>query len=112
MTNTSFHISTVLSLLGSLDPYWESQILVEYSKNLFTCKVLEGQVMDKRYRVVDGIIYFHNQIYLTRDSKLKDKLLYAAYDIFLSNPTSFIWRVRGDIALGKSYHYHLLIHWV
>ena len=106
---TSFQNSIALSLLGSLDPYWESQLLVEYSKNLFTCKVLDGKMEDRRYKVVDGVIYFHDQIYLAKESKLKDQLLCAAYDIFLSNPTSFIWRVRGDIALGKSYHYHLLI---
>ena len=34
VTAASFHNSTTLSLLGSLDPYWESQLLVEYSKNL------------------------------------------------------------------------------
>ena len=39
VTSASLQISTVLPLLGSLDPYWESQLLVEYSKNLFTCKV-------------------------------------------------------------------------
>ena len=56
VTNASFQISTTLSLLGNLDPYWESQILVEYSKNLFTCKVLDGQVIDGRHRVVDEVI--------------------------------------------------------
>ena len=80
MTDTSFQIYTMLSLLGSLDPYWESQLLVEYSKNLFTCKILYGQVIDGRYRVVDGVIYFHDQIYLTRDSKLKEEILHATYE--------------------------------
>lgn len=57
MTNASFHISTTLSMLGSLDPYWESQLLMEYSKDLFTCKVLDGQEMDGKYKVVNGVIY-------------------------------------------------------
>ena len=60
VTGASFQISTSLSLLGILDPYWESQLLVEYSKNLFTCKVLDGQVIYGRYRLVDGVIYFHD----------------------------------------------------
>ena len=47
MTNASFQTSTTLSILGSLDPYWESQLLMEYSKGLFTCKVLDGQAMDE-----------------------------------------------------------------
>ena len=71
MKESSVHISTMLSLLGRMDPYWESQLFMEYSKNLFTCKVLDKQVVDGRYRVVDGVIYFHDQIYLTKDSKLK-----------------------------------------
>ena len=45
---------------------------------------------DMRYIVVDGVIYFHDQIYLNKESKLKDKLLHAAYEIFLSTPTFFI----------------------
>ena len=63
---------------------------MEYSKDLFTCKVVDGKVMDMRYKVVDGVIYSHDQIYLTRDSKLKDKLLNAAYEILLSKSTGFI----------------------
>ena len=90
MTGVAFHISTVLSLLGSLDPYWESQLLIEYSKDFFTCKVIDGKVKDGRYKVVDGFIYFHDQIYSTKDSKLKYKLIDAAYEILLSEPTGFI----------------------
>ena len=60
MTDTSFQTSISLSMLGSLDPYWESQILMEYSKDLFTCKVLDEQVIDGRYREVDRVIYFHD----------------------------------------------------
>ena len=90
MKNASFQISTMLSMLGSLDPYWESQLLMEYSNDLFTCKVLDGQAMDEEYEVVNGIIYVHNQIYLTKDSKLKNKLLDTTYEVLLSNPTSFI----------------------
>ena len=56
----SFHNSTMLSLLKSLDPYLESQLLVEYSKDLFTCKVLDGKIEYRRYKVVDGVIYFHD----------------------------------------------------
>ena len=90
MIGAALQISTALSLLGSLYPYLESQILMEYSKEIFTCKVLDGQVMEGRYKVFDGAIYFHDQIYLTKDSKLKYKILNVAYEIFLSKPISFI----------------------
>ena len=141
MTKASFHISTTLSMLGCLDPYWESQLLMEYYKDLFTCKVLDGQAMDGKYKVVDGIIYVHDQIYLPKYSKLKNKLLNTTYEVLLSNPNGFIrtyhtildgfmWEnfkeemhshmskcmdhfwLKRNIALGESYHYHLLIHWV
>ena len=63
---------------------------MECSKDLFTCKVLDGKMIDGRYKVVEGVIYSHDQIYLARDSKLKEKLLNAAYEILLSKPTGFI----------------------
>ena len=46
--------------------------------------------MDGKYKVVNGIIYVHDYIYLTKDSKLKEKLLNTIYEVLLSNPTSFI----------------------
>ena len=64
--------------------------MVEYSKNLFTCKVLDGQVIDWRYSVVDGVIYFHDQIYLTRDSKLKEEILHAVYEALFLGHVYFI----------------------
>ena len=43
-----------------------------------------------RYKVVEGVIYFHDQIYLVKGSKLKEKLLNATYEILLSKPTGFL----------------------
>ena len=85
--------STVLSLL-SIDPYWRSQLLVEYSKDIFACRVLDDQLSDGRYAVMDGVIYFQSRVFLTRDSKLKEKLLDASYEGFLSKPTGFIRAYR------------------
>ena len=64
--------------------------MMEYSKDLFTCGVLDGEVVDERFKVVDGVIYFYNLTLLVSDSKLKETLLDATYDILLSKPTSFI----------------------
>jgi len=33
---------------------WKSHLLVEYSKNKFTCEVMDGQIQDERYRVNTG----------------------------------------------------------
>ena len=44
--------------LMSISTYWESHLLVEYSKNKFACEILDGKVHDDRYRVIDDIIYY------------------------------------------------------
>jgi hypothetical protein len=41
---------------------WKAHLLVEYSKKKFACKVMEGQVMDDRYQVLDDIIFYKDQI--------------------------------------------------
>ena len=63
-----------LSLM-SLDIDWKARLLVEYSKDRFTCEVLDGQVIDERYRVIDEIIYYRYRIFLTEGSQLKKKIL-------------------------------------
>jgi hypothetical protein len=36
---------------------WKSHLLVEYSKNKFACEVMDGQIQDDRYRVIDDVIF-------------------------------------------------------
>jgi hypothetical protein len=43
---------------------WKAHLLVEYSKNKFACEVMDGKVIDDRYRVLDDVIFYKNQIYL------------------------------------------------
>ena len=93
MTEASHDRSVALSLL-SIDSYWRYQLLVEYSKDLFSCRVLDDQLSDGRHTVVYGFIYFQSRDFLTRSSKLKEKLLDAAYQGFLSKPTGFIRAYR------------------
>ena len=68
-----------LSLM-SLDTDWRARLLVEYSKDRFSCEVLDDQVTDDRYRVIDEIIYYKYRIYLTEGSQLKKKILQASHD--------------------------------
>ena len=75
MTNASFHTYTMLSMLRSLDPYWESQLMMEYSKDLFTCKVLEEQEMNGKYKVVmESFIFMIRSTYLKVPSSRKNYL--------------------------------------
>jgi hypothetical protein len=43
---------------------WKSHLLVEYSKNNFSCELMDHNIYDDRYKVVDDIIYYKDHIYL------------------------------------------------
>lgn len=65
---------TTISLM-SIVPYWRAQLLVEYCKKIFSCEVLDGAVMDDRYRVMNEVIYFQDQIFLVPNSPLREKIM-------------------------------------
>ena len=73
MRRASHARSPALSL-RRIDPYWRSQILVEYSKDLGACRILDDPERDDRYMVEDMVIYSHGRVFLTRASSLKEKL--------------------------------------
>jgi hypothetical protein len=59
---------------------WKAHLLVEYSKNKFACEVMDGQVVDDRYRVLDDVIFYKDRIYLVPESTLKGKILKVCHD--------------------------------
>jgi hypothetical protein len=59
---------------------WKSHLLVEYSKNKFACEVMDGQIHDDRYRVIDDVIFYKDRVYLVPYSGLKKKILTAVHD--------------------------------
>lgn len=69
-----------LCSMSEISADWKSQLLVEYSKNEFVCEVVDGQVQDDRYVVIDVVIYYKDRIYLVPGSKLKEKILCAIHD--------------------------------
>ena len=54
--------------------------MVEYSKDKFSCKLLDGQIQDDRYGVIDDIIYYKNIIFFVLESFLKKNILQASHD--------------------------------
>jgi hypothetical protein len=52
---------------------WKSHLLVEYSKNKFACELMDGQLQDDRYRIIDDIIYYKGRIYLVPESLFKKR---------------------------------------
>ena len=43
---------------------WKSILIVEYTKDMFSCELLEGDKGYYRYKVLNGLIYYKYQIYL------------------------------------------------
>jgi hypothetical protein len=41
---------------------------------------MDGQVVDDRYRVLDDVIFYKDQIYLVPKSTLKEKILKVCHD--------------------------------
>ena len=70
--------------LRRIDPYWRSQLLVEYSKDLGACMILDDLEGDDRYMVVGEVIYSYGRVFLTIVSELKRKLLHATHVDFPS----------------------------
>ena len=48
--------------LSSISTDWRELLLVEYSKNKFSCELLDGKIQDDRYRIIDDIVYYKNRI--------------------------------------------------
>ena len=63
VANTLLRRLVSLSIM-SISTDWRSHLLVEYSKNKFTCELLDEQIQDGRYRVINDIVYYKNRIYL------------------------------------------------
>ena len=82
-----------LSLM-SISTDWRSLLLVKYSKNNFACKLLDGQIQDDRYKIVDDIIYYKNRIYSVLESTLRKKIIQAAHDSPLSGHQGFLKTYR------------------
>ena len=53
----ALHAKSPALSLGRIDPYWRSQLLVEYSKDHGACMILDDPKGDDRYIVVDEVIY-------------------------------------------------------
>ena len=62
---------------------------MEYSKDHFSCEILDDHISDDRYKVMDEVIYFRDRIFLTGGSQLKEKVLHASHGSPLSGHQGF-----------------------
>ena len=73
---------------------WKSHLLVEYSKNKFAGEVMDGQIQDDRYRVIDDVIFYKDRVYLVPNSGLKKKILTVVHDSPLAGHLGFFKTYR------------------
>jgi hypothetical protein len=69
---------------------WKAHLLVEYSKNKFPCEVMDGQVLDDNFIIMDDIIYYKGRIFLVPESTFKAKVLQACHDSPVAGHQGFI----------------------
>jgi hypothetical protein len=68
---------------------WKSHLLVEYSKDKFTCEILDGKVHDNRYKVIDDVIFYKDRVYVVPGSGLRKKILTVVHDSPLAGHQGF-----------------------
>ena len=73
---------------------WKAHLLVEYSKNKFACKVMDGQGQDDNFIIMDDIIYYKGRIFLVPKSTFKAKVLQACHDSPVAGHQGFIKTYR------------------
>jgi hypothetical protein len=69
---------------------WKPHLLVEYSKNRFSCELMDGELQDDRYKVVNDIIYYKGRIYLVPGSTFRGKLLQDFHDAPIEGHQGFL----------------------
>jgi hypothetical protein len=80
--------------MSEISVEWKSHLLVEYSKNKFACELMDGQIQDDRFRILDDLIYYKGRIYVVPESKFKEKVLRAFHDSPLAGHQGFLKTYR------------------
>jgi hypothetical protein len=91
---------------------WKSHLLVEYSKNMFSCEVMDGKIQDDLYRVIDDVIFYKDRVYLVPDSWLKKNILTAVHDSPLAGHHGFFktYRQIKERFSWKGLKHDVMIH--
>jgi hypothetical protein len=50
---------------------WKDHLVMEYAKYQFACQLLDGQVQDDNFRIINDLIYYKGRIFLVPGSALK-----------------------------------------
>jgi hypothetical protein len=70
---------SILAIIG-ITVDWKDQLVMEYAKDQFACQLLDEQVQDEDFKVINDLIYYKDQIFLVFGSAFKAKVLQACHD--------------------------------
>jgi hypothetical protein len=59
---------------------WKDHLVMEYAEDQFACQLLDGQVQDEDFKVINDLIYYKDRIFLVPGSTFKAKVLQACHD--------------------------------
>jgi hypothetical protein len=59
---------------------WKDQLVMEYAEDQFACHLLDGQVHDEYFNVINDLTYYKDQIFLVPGSAFKAKVLQACHE--------------------------------
>jgi hypothetical protein len=59
---------------------WKDHLVMEYAKHQFACQLMDEQVQDDNFRIIDNLIYYKGQIFWVSGSSFKAKVLQACHD--------------------------------
>jgi hypothetical protein len=54
---------------------WKDHLVTEYARNQFACQIMDRQIQDNNFRIVDGLVYYKGRIFLVPESTFKAKVL-------------------------------------
>jgi hypothetical protein len=54
---------------------WKDHLVMEYAKDQFACQLMDWQVQDDNFRIIDSLIYYKGRIFLVPGSAFKAKVL-------------------------------------
>jgi hypothetical protein len=66
--------------MSGMSVNWKEHLIVEYAKDQFACKLLDGQIQDDNFRVINDLIYYKGRIFLVPGSALKAKIMHACHN--------------------------------
>jgi hypothetical protein len=70
---------SIFALIGvSVD--WKDHLVMEYAKDQHACQLLDGQVQDDNFKVINDLIYYKGRIFLVPGSAFKAKVLQTCHN--------------------------------